>query len=331
MNNPIVDNAVVNSALTQITVSGSGFSPNSEAPQVRLNGSAITVVSFSDTQFVANLPGGLSAATYLLEVSTQDPFEKVEEFDVTIGAVGAQGPVGPQGPVGLTGATGATGSVGPIGPQGPGGIAASFVFLPDNSSVAIQQASSANAYSDFKTTLATFGFQGTVLYFDGFIAGVTNNGAPFDVLALPTNGQSAYFCNLESSSGTAKPSTFTQDFPSAVQVSYVVSGLSALPAVPNLLRTWRLGSYADFVTLLRAVGFSGHVFYYNVQDVNGGYVFAVHAIDSMSLYVYAPVRQTTNPLPSTFATDFPNAVQWAANWPLTNGGFGGLYTINGGV
>jgi len=97
--------------MTQITVSGSGFSPQSQAPQVRFNGSAITVTSFSDTQFVATLPNGLSAATYLLEVSTQDPFEKVEEFDVTIGVVGPQGPAGPTGPVGPQGIPGSAGFI----------------------------------------------------------------------------------------------------------------------------------------------------------------------------------------------------------------------------
>jgi hypothetical protein len=318
MNNPIVDNAVVNSVMTQITVSGSGFSPHSEAPQVRFNGSGVTVVSFSDTQFVANLPNGVSAGTYLLEVSTQDPFEKVEEFDVTIGVVGLQGPIGMTGPTGPQGPIGSTGATGPAGPQGPGGIAASFTFLTENSTIAIQQVSAPIVYSDFKATLAAVGFHGTILY-----QSVPNN-APFNIFALSADGQSSYFCNLESSGTSAAPPTFAQDFPSAVQIS--VNSSPSLLAVPNLLRLWSLSTYADFVALLQAVGFAGHVFYYNVRGASGNYVFQVYGVDSKSLYIFNG-SSSTNPLPSTFTTDFPNATQWATNWPVSNTSFD-RYKIN---
>lgn len=83
MSNPVIDSVVVDSAVTQITVSGSGFKPSTSAPSVRLNGSTLTVTSSSDSSFVASLPSGLSTGTYLLEVENSAAFW-VTQFDVYI-------------------------------------------------------------------------------------------------------------------------------------------------------------------------------------------------------------------------------------------------------
>jgi len=84
MSNPVIDSVIVDAAVTQITVSGSGFKPSSSAPSVRFNGSTLTVSSSSDTLFVASLPGGLSTGSYLLEVENSDTFSIVAVFEVYV-------------------------------------------------------------------------------------------------------------------------------------------------------------------------------------------------------------------------------------------------------
>lgn len=84
MGNPIIDSVVVDSGITQLTVSGSGFKPASTAPSVRFNGSTLTVGTNSNTQFVASLPSGLTSGSYLLEVENSDSFTCTTDFDVFI-------------------------------------------------------------------------------------------------------------------------------------------------------------------------------------------------------------------------------------------------------
>jgi len=96
VNNPIIDSVVVDSAVTQVTVSGSGFQPSSSAPSVIFNGSTLTVISSSDIQFVASLPPGLVQGTYLPEVATHsDNFTDTTKFDVAID-IDIQVPPAPQ-------------------------------------------------------------------------------------------------------------------------------------------------------------------------------------------------------------------------------------------
>jgi hypothetical protein len=130
MGNILINSAVVNSSVTQITVSGSGFQSGTAAPNVRFDGTVLTVTSFSDTQFVASLPSGLGPGSYLLEVATSNSFNSTNDFEVTIGAqgpTGPQGPIGPAGPQGPIGATGPQGPAGPTGPQGPSGDSSAAV------------------------------------------------------------------------------------------------------------------------------------------------------------------------------------------------------------
>jgi Collagen triple helix repeat (20 copies)/IPT/TIG domain len=125
---PVVNNSTLTytSAPNQITINGSGFSPQGKVPTVLFNNASLSpLVSFSDTQIVANLPAGTQAASYRLRITNSQG--NYYEFSVTYGAVGPQGPMGPQGaagPAGPTGATGPTGAMGATGSQGPEGPAA---------------------------------------------------------------------------------------------------------------------------------------------------------------------------------------------------------------
>ena len=124
-----VSSATINYGNHQVTFSGSGFEPTKKAPIVLLNGAALTVDSFTNTQFVATLPATIGAGTYGLIVANS--IGELTEFDLTYGAAGPQGPAGapgangaqgPQGPMGPVGPAGATGAAGAQGAQGPQGL-----------------------------------------------------------------------------------------------------------------------------------------------------------------------------------------------------------------
>jgi collagen triple helix repeat protein/IPT/TIG domain-containing protein len=118
---PSIVSTSVDSAITQLTINGSGFSPTNLAPTVVLGTSTLSLVSFSDSQIVASLPANEPAGSYELSVTNSDGSAKTDTFGVTIGAVGATGPQGPAGAIGATGAQGPQGSAGPQGFQGPSG------------------------------------------------------------------------------------------------------------------------------------------------------------------------------------------------------------------
>ena len=119
---PTIVNTTINSTTKRITINGASLTPATGAPVVQLDSTTLTLVSFSSTKIVADLPAGLTAGSFLLTVSNGSATQGV--FDVTNGAVGphgATGPAGPQGPAGPMGAAGATGATGPAGPQGATG------------------------------------------------------------------------------------------------------------------------------------------------------------------------------------------------------------------
>jgi len=125
---PLVNNTSINYPANQISISGLDFSPTGKAPIVLFNAITMTLVSFTNTAIVANLPSGTAAGTYRLRITSSAG--TFYEFDVSVGANGPQGTVGPQGPIGVTGATGVTGPQGPQcaagatgapGPAGPAG------------------------------------------------------------------------------------------------------------------------------------------------------------------------------------------------------------------
>src|ERR1700686_201778 len=92
---PTVLSTSINSAVTQLTISGSGFSPTNLAPTVVIGTSTLTLVSFSDTQIVATLPTNEPSGSYQLSVTTAGGAAHTDTFGVTIGAVGPAGPAGP--------------------------------------------------------------------------------------------------------------------------------------------------------------------------------------------------------------------------------------------
>ena len=118
---PVVISASADSALTQLTIVGSGFSPSNSTPTVSLGNVSLSLASFTDTQIVATLPTNEPAGSYSLSVTETFGGLKTTTFGVTIGAVGPTGPQGAQGPVGPQGATGAQGPAGPMGATGPQG------------------------------------------------------------------------------------------------------------------------------------------------------------------------------------------------------------------
>lgn len=122
--NPIITSATTDSTTnpTQLTLNGRNFGLNQ--PAVRLQGTPLTLISYTDTQVVAQLPANLPPGSYLVNLSRYQQLVAAA-FDVTIGAAGPHGPKGDQGPQGLDGPQGAVGPQGPkgdTGAQGPQGV-----------------------------------------------------------------------------------------------------------------------------------------------------------------------------------------------------------------
>lgn len=121
-----INSAVPNYTTNQLTITGVGFGTS---PIVKLNATALTLVSHSTTQIVANLPTSIGAGSYLLVVNagtTSGVFNLSLGLD---GPQGPQGPAGPQGAQGPQGPTGATGPQGPQGPQGPAGVSVGYTAM----------------------------------------------------------------------------------------------------------------------------------------------------------------------------------------------------------
>jgi len=94
-----------------ITISGQAFGTTRHS--VLLGTTTLTIVSWSKTQIVADLPAGVTPGTYLLKVRGLGNVV-LATSNITIGAQGLQGPAGPQGQVGPEG---------PVEPTGPAGVA----------------------------------------------------------------------------------------------------------------------------------------------------------------------------------------------------------------
>lgn len=126
---PYILSVTENTAGTQITINGNEF--GNKTPRVTLDGTALTVVSSTDTSITTKLPTGIAAGAYLLTVENEDrrwdDDHRTAFFEAAIGAIGQTGPQGPQGPMGLPGPQGiqgpqgATGAQGAQGPQGATG------------------------------------------------------------------------------------------------------------------------------------------------------------------------------------------------------------------
>ena len=106
-----------------ITISGSGFGT---APLVFLGESLgtlmpLTVLQFSNTLILAELPSQIPAGSYMLIVEAGNSAEATGILDITVGTAGPEGPQGPQGEQGRQGPQGDQGPEGLQGPQGPQG------------------------------------------------------------------------------------------------------------------------------------------------------------------------------------------------------------------
>jgi IPT/TIG domain len=123
IHSPYILSVTENTAGTQITINGNQFGARS--PKVTLDGTALTVVSSTETSITAKLPTGIAAGAYLLTVEDEgrrgDDDHRTAFFEAAIGAIGQTGPQGPQGPMGPMGLTGPQGAQGPQGTPGATG------------------------------------------------------------------------------------------------------------------------------------------------------------------------------------------------------------------
>ena len=112
---PVILNS--STTATTLTINGSNLAPGTA--QVLLGAfGPLTVVSQSSTQIIVMLPPALHPGDYVLNLQIG---ERVDESNVTVGAVGPQGLAGPAGLAGATGPQGQIGITGAVGLQGPKG------------------------------------------------------------------------------------------------------------------------------------------------------------------------------------------------------------------
>src|SRR5581483_1271397 len=119
---PSIYTTVVNTSANELSITAKGFDPAGLAPTVTFANTSLTLVSFTNTKIVAQLPTGFSPGSYSLTI--KNSAGQMGTFEVTLGSVGPKGPQGAQGvqgPPGATGNTGPQGSQGPNGPTGPQG------------------------------------------------------------------------------------------------------------------------------------------------------------------------------------------------------------------
>lgn len=126
----VVSSTLVNRASETVTIRGANF--GSSAPFVACEEFSLTVLSATDTEIVAMLPGGIPDGTYLLTVSKGNGAVQRDSFhlSITTPGVGPEGPIGPEGPAGATGPTGQMGPAGPVGPAGVSGLQTVFTLNP---------------------------------------------------------------------------------------------------------------------------------------------------------------------------------------------------------
>jgi len=118
---PVVNSGSINYQTNQVTLIGSGFEPTKVVPTVVFSNTTPSLVSSTNNQIVAKLPGSVAAGTFSVTVTANSGASTV--FDLTYGAEGPQGPTGPQGAAGAKGPAGAQGTAGSQGPAGPRGVA----------------------------------------------------------------------------------------------------------------------------------------------------------------------------------------------------------------
>ncbi len=86
---PVITLASTDTAVTQLTISGLGFSPSGTTPIVVLGATTLSLISFSDTQIIAAIPANEPSGSYLMSVTETSGGSKTTTFGVTISAVAA--------------------------------------------------------------------------------------------------------------------------------------------------------------------------------------------------------------------------------------------------
>ena len=156
---PAVNSGTINYQTNQVTLIGAGFKPATTAPTVAFSNTALSLVSATNNQIVAKLPGSVAPGTFSITVTASGGASTV--FDLSYGATGplgligpqgaagakgqagcqgtpgAQGPAGPQGSQGVVGPAGPSGPTGPEGPAGPAAAAPTLVVANQAADVAI--------------------------------------------------------------------------------------------------------------------------------------------------------------------------------------------------
>lgn len=132
-----LNSATINYSNNQVTFAGTCFEPLKKAPTVLFTGTPLTLVSYTDTQIVANLPANTKAGNFTVIVANS--LGEFLPYELTYGATGPQGPSGSQGPTGSQGVPGPAGPTGPTGPAGPSALSPTFVTSPQPANVAVLQ------------------------------------------------------------------------------------------------------------------------------------------------------------------------------------------------
>ena len=123
---PTITSAVANFQTNQITITGTNF--GTAKPYVTLDALAATVVTYTPTTVVADLPSGITPGAYLLSL-TNKVNNLIGTFDVTLGTAGPQGAQGLQGAQGPAGPAGPQGPQGLQGPPGPGSSVQNMLYI----------------------------------------------------------------------------------------------------------------------------------------------------------------------------------------------------------
>jgi hypothetical protein len=121
----VINSAQFDFGIGRIYVTGKNF--GSDAPAVKLNDQALTLMSFTTESIDAVIPATIQPGSYVLRVSRGPSTTQNDVFDVTLGAVGPKGDKGDPGPQGLKGDTGGPGPAGPTGADGAPGQDATII------------------------------------------------------------------------------------------------------------------------------------------------------------------------------------------------------------
>lgn len=202
-NPPTIISASTDTAVTQLTINGSGFSPSGTVPVVVLGNVTLSLVSFSDTQIVAAIPANEPAGSYSMAVTETSGGSKTTTFGV---AIGAAPPVFP--------ANALVGSASNISPT-PNGNGVCLPMMGATTSLGTwgDCAASAGSFGTAPFTVSTY----TTITF------TISPPAPVSAVTITTFGLSigancTIFAGQTSCTQTFAPFAVTQDTPIGVSI-----------------------------------------------------------------------------------------------------------------